>query len=348
MIEEFSLKYKLPKYRIEQFNQQFYRQAIGSFDELSNWSKDLREKLKAEIDFMSLEVDKKFVAQDGKTIKVLFTRKLDGQRIETVLMRHRDGRNTVCVSCMVGCPVNCSFCATGKMGFGGNLTHQEIVDQVMYFQRYLFKLGEAEEPRITNVVYMGMGEPMLNLKAVEDSFNTFTNPEKLAMGARRFTISTSGYIPQLKQLIATGYRGKIAISLHAPNQALRETLMPVAKLYSLDKLMAELDEYVTLTNKRISYEYILIKGVNDLPEHAEELVEMFKHRLHHLNLIPYNPIREVAFERSTSEEIRTFTSILAASGINYTIRVTMGDDVNAACGQLADRENQAHQHKKIK
>lgn len=309
---------------------------------------NLRAQLIDEVDFMSLDVDKEFVSDREDTIKVLFTRKTDGQRIETVLMRHADGRNTVCVSCMVGCPVNCNFCATGKMGFGGNLSATEIVDQVLYFQRYLNNLKEDGEPKVTNVVYMGMGEPMLNLKEVQSSLDIFTDPDKLGMGARRFTVSTSGYIPQFNQLVHNGYRGRVAISLHAPNQELRAKMMPVAKIYPLDKLMQTLDDYVELTNKRISYEYILIKGVNDQKEHADQLIEMFKDRLHHLNLIPYNPIREVEYERSSQDNIRYFTSRLAEAGLNYTIRVTMGDDVNAACGQLADRENRKHVNKRIR
>lgn len=348
MITKFAEENGLPAFRIKQFNQQFYQQAINSFDELSNWPKDLRSKLIEEVEFCSLNVDKEFVSAKEDTIKVLFTRKADDQRIETVLMRHSDGRNTVCVSCMVGCPVNCNFCATGKMGFGGNLTAQEIVDQVLYFQRYLNNLNETGEPKVTNVVYMGMGEPMLNLKEVQASLDIFTDPEKLAMGARRFTISTSGYLPQFKQLVNAGYRGRVAISLHAPNQELRQKMMPVAKIYPLEDLIKTLDEYVELTNKRISYEYILIKGVNDQPEHARQLIALFSHRLHHLNLIPYNPIREVDYERSPNSNIHQFTSMLASAGLNYTIRVTMGDDVDAACGQLADRENKKHVNKRIR
>ncbi len=348
MITQFAQDNQLPSYRIKQFYQQFYQQGIGSFEELSNWPKELRTKLANSVEFMSLDVDKQFVSAKQDTIKVLFTRKSDGQRIETVLMRHADGRNTVCVSCMVGCPVNCNFCATGKMGFGGNLSSQEIVDQVLYFQRYLNALKESGEPRVTNVVYMGMGEPMLNLKEVQGSLDIFTDPDKLGMGARRFTVSTSGYIPQFKQLVANGYRGRVAISLHAPNQELRAKMMPVAKIFPLDALMQTLDEYVEITNKRISYEYILIKGVNDQPEHAQQLIDIFSNRLHHLNLIPYNPIREVEYARSSEENIRQFTSRLASAGINYTIRVTMGDDVDAACGQLADRENRRHVDKRIR
>lgn len=342
MIQEFATKHKLPKFRVDQFNQQFYQQAIESFDELSNWGKDLREKLKQEVEFMSLTEDKAFESERKDTVKVLFKRQ-GGQRIETVLMRHHDGRNTVCVSCMVGCPVNCSFCATGKMGFGGNLSAREVVDQVMYFQRKLAKQDE----KVTNVVFMGMGEPMLNLPEVQLALDIFTDPNKLAMSTRRFTISTSGYIPQFKQLIKDGYRGRIAISLHAPNQELREQLMPVAKLHPLGKLMKALDEYVELTNKRITYEYIMIKDVNDLPKHAHQLADLLSHRLAHVNLIPFNTIKEEAMERSSGNSINRFKQVLEKARIPVTIRATMGDDVDAACGQLVDRENKLHQGIKI-
>jgi 23S rRNA (adenine2503-C2)-methyltransferase len=214
----------------------------------------------------------------------------------------------------------------------------------MYFARMLRETNE----KVSNIVFMGMGEPMLNLPEVQGAIDIFTDEHKLAMSTRRITISTSGYIPQFKKLVADGFRGRVAISLHAPTQELREKLMPVAKLFPLDKLMEALDEYVDLTNKRVSYEYVLIKNFNDTRESARALVELMKHRLHHVNLIPYNPIAERSFERSPQENLRDFTTILADAGINYTIRQTMGDDVNAACGQLADRENKKHVGKSIK
>lgn len=334
LISQFIKKHNLPKYRIEQFNQHFYKDALESFGEFFSFSKEIREKLENEVEFMSLELDKEFVSKTSNTTKVLFKRK-DGQRIETVLMGHKDGRNTVCVSCMVGCPVNCKFCATGKMGFGGNLSATEIVDQVMYFQRKLIK----KDQKVTNIVFMGMGEPMLNLRAVEGAIDVLTAEDKLGMSQRRITISTSGYVRQLKQFVDNGFKGRVAISLHAPNQELRERLMPVAKQHSLDELLEVLDEHVQNTNKRVSYEYIMIKNVNDTPQHAMELVDMFKERLAHINLIPYNPIREETFERSPKGRIKDFCEILEKHRINHSVRFTMGDDVNAACGQLADREN---------
>ena len=335
MLQDFLKKHKVKGFRAKQFYQQFYQQAIASFDELTNWPQDLRESLKNEAEFNSLELVKEISSDKTKTSKVLMKVKRLDKNIEAVLMRHKGGRNTVCVSCMVGCPVGCKFCATGKLGFGGNLLSREIVDQILYFKRMLI----AEEETVTNVVYMGMGEPMLNLREVENSLEVLTNPEQLGISKRKVTISTSGYVPQLREFIQKGFRGRIAVSLHAPNQQLRETLMPVAKQFPLPQLIDVLDEFVELTNKRITYEYILIDGVNDTPQHAKELSDLLSKRLHYVNLIPYNPIEGESFERSSKESIHRFTGILSESNINYSIRASMGDDVGAACGQLAGKSN---------
>lgn len=369
MFQEFIKKYKLPKYRLRQIEEAFYQKPYKSFDEISTLPKDIRDKLSKEIKFSTLKEVKRLESGNSKTIKVLFERR-DGQKIETVLMRHDDGRNTVCTSCMVGCPVGCEFCATGKMGFGGNLSAQEIIDQILYFNRYLLGLKKPE--KITNVVYMGMGEPLLNLPEVQKSIDAITDPDKLSLSKRRITISTSGYIPQFKKLIEDGFKGRVAISLHAPNQELREKIMPVAKLFPLDKLIGAMEWYMELRNKKISYEYIMIYDVNDKKEHAVELVELLKgQRLAHVNLIPYNPIYvsnalELAkekgtfdklpinkysykkFLRSSGNRIHNFAKILTDAGITTTIRVTMGDDVDAACGQLADWENKKNLEKTIR
>jgi 23S rRNA (adenine2503-C2)-methyltransferase len=332
MITDFAEKNKLPKFRIQQFNQFFYKEIGESFDELFTWPKDLKEKLKQEIEFSTIEKVKELVSKEGNTIKTLFKTQ-DGKLIETVLMRHNDGRNTVCVSCMMGCPVNCSFCATGKMGFKGKLSSREIIDQVLYFERYLKKF----EVRVTNVVYMGMGEPMLNLEAILDSIEVLNNPEKIGIGSRKITVSTSGYTRQMRQLFESGFRGRLAISLHASNQKVREELMPVAKQHNLDELMQTIDEYTKLTNKRVSYEYIMIDGITDTDESIRELTKLFGHRLAHINLIPYNRIQGVDYKTSPKDIISKFAERLNKLGIPTTIRITMGADVDAACGQLANQ-----------
>lgn len=333
MIEDFIATHQLPPYRLNQYNLAIYQHLIGSYDELTTWPKALRSQLEEAVPFSSLVVRAQATSNRKDTIKVLFERRADGQKLETVLMKHQDGRNTVCVSCMIGCPVNCSFCATGKLGFRGMLSAIEIVDQVLYFARLL----KAEGAKVTNVVYMGMGEPMLNLDAVLDSVRILTSPHQFGLSQRRITLSTSGYLPQFKQMMQKGFRGRIAVSLHAPNQELRAQLMPVSKAYALEALLEVMDAYVQLTHKRISYEYTLIQGVNDQEEHALQLVELFKNRLAHLNLIPYNPVPGTPFERSPKSQIRRFAQILTHHRIPNSIRVTMGDDIAAACGQLAYR-----------
>jgi len=334
MIKKFLEDNNVPAYRLNQFNKHFYDEYVDSFDQITTWSKDLREKLKQAIPFSTLVKEKSLVSEKKDVIKVLFSLQADSQKkIETVLMKHKDGRNTVCVSCMVGCPVACSFCATGKMGFHGNLTAREIVDQVLYFQRLLKK----DKQKVSNIVFMGMGEPLLNLKNVQEAIDIFTDPKKMGFSSRRITVSTSGYVPQLKQLIEDGYRGRLAVSLHAPNQELREELMPVAKVYPLHQLMEILDDFTKLTNKRISYEYTLIEEVNDLQSHAKQLIKLLKGRLAHVNLIPINPIQGSKFQRPSKNRIFKFASFLKQAKIPYTIRITMGEDIKAACGQLSGK-----------
>lgn len=335
MIESFITSHNLPKFRADQWNEAFYRQTISSFDELSTWPKDLRILLEHEVPFSRIKGASKMQrSARGDTLKMLFERTLDHKIFETVLMRHKDGRNTVCVSCMVGCPVNCTFCATGKLGFGANLTADEIIDQVLFFARVI----KPDQQTISNVVFMGMGEPMLNLPEVEKAITILTSPELMGMSDRRITVSTSGYIPQLRQFIDFGFRGRLAISLHAPTQTLRQTLMPVAKVFPLPDLMKVLDEYSTLTNRRISYEYVMIDKINDTPDHAAELASLLHGRLAHVNLIPYNPIAGMSYKRSSTAAIQQFSNVLDQFGIPYSVRVTMGDDIAAACGQLAGRK----------
>lgn len=330
MITDFAKKHQLPAYRVSQFNKAFYQELVDNFDQLTTWPKNLREELKSQVPYMSLAVELETTSKKGDTTKILFKRD-NGQLIETVIMRHQDGRNTICVSCMRGCPVNCSFCATGKLGYGGRLSAEEIVDQVLYCARLLKK----DHQKVSNIVFMGMGEPMLNLDEVQAAIAVLTDKSKFGLGNRRITISTSGYIPQFEKLVASGFRGRVAISLHAPNQTLRAALMPVARIYPLSQLMKTLDAYVRLTNKRISYEYIMIDGVNDQPKHAHQLVKLLGKRLAHINLIPCNPITGEPYKRSSRENIHAFTHILSAYDIEHSVRVTMGDDINAACGQLA-------------
>ena len=331
MIETFIKNHKTPLFRLTQFYQAFYRDFISSFDELFTWPKTLREELKKEIPFSTITSVSHLKSSDKSTIKVLFKRLPDEKQFESVLIRHDDGRNTVCVSCMIGCPMGCVFCATGKMGFNGNLSDMEIVDQVLDFARILKK----EDRSVTNIVFMGMGEPLSNLENVWDAIKIFTDPRMFGMSMRRITISTCGITPHLHKLITRGYKGRLALSLHAPSQELREKLIPIAAKFPLTELLAEFKEYAKITNKRVSYEYILIADLNDQPKHAHALARLLDPHLEHVNLIPYNPVQGLSFKRSSLASIQRFSNILTKCKIQNTIRVTMGDDIKAACGQLA-------------
>ncbi len=330
MLTQFLLRHTIPSYRVRQFYQAYYKEFIATFDELSTWSKEERKALQDEVVFSSITPLAHQVSQTKDTEKILFSRQ-DNKQFETVLMRHEDGRNTVCVSSMIGCPVGCTFCATGKMGFIGNLKTEEIVDQVLHVARMLKK----DKSVVTNIVFMGMGEPLLNLKAVEAAIRIFTDKNKMGMSERRITISTSGITDKLQELIKHGYKGRLALSLHAPNQVLREQIMPIAKQYPLSRALEVCMQFAKDTNKRISYEYILIDGVNDTIACAEELAHCMDPKLSHVNLIPYNPVSGVLYRRSSPSAIHAFAACLERHHIQHTIRVTMGDDIAAACGQLA-------------
>jgi 23S rRNA (adenine2503-C2)-methyltransferase len=330
-LEEFIKKNNLPNYKIDQLFQQYYTNPINSWDELTTWSLELREKIKEEIPFSKLTNFKEFKSKDNRTIKTLsFTS--EGFPVETVLMKSKS-RNTICVSCMSGCPVGCKFCATGQMKFNRNLDTQEIVDQIMYFKRKLYTTGQT----ITNVVFMGMGEPMLNLDNVIKSIQILTDSQKIGFGHRRITVSTVGYINQLKQFMDKDLGVRIAISLHATNQALREKIMPVvAKENPLTSLIDLLIEYQKKSNKKITYEYMLLNGINDSNEDAFELCKLLKNQIALVNLIKFNSSPCVPYKASNRERIKAFQEILTSRGINNTLRYSYGNDINAACGQLAN------------
>lgn len=336
MFEDFVKENNLQSYRLKQLYQQYYKDDISSWDDLTTWPLELREKLKKTIPFSKLENFQEYVSKDNKTIKTLsFTK--EGFPVETVLIKYPK-RNTICVSCMSGCPVGCTFCATGQMEFNRKLDTQEIVDQILYFKRRLSKGNE----KITNIVYMGMGEPMLNLENVVRSIDILTDPEKVALGRRRITVSTVGYVEQLDQFLSMDLGVKIALSLHAPSQELREKLMPTAaKNNPLDKLMEVLKDYQERSNKKITYEYILIKDINDSKRHAKELAELLRDQIALVNLIRLNPSPLTPFEPSSMNKTHSFQAILNEEGINNTLRQSYGDEINAACGQLANIQKSA-------
>ncbi len=338
MFDQIIKKYKLPSFRLKQLNHAYYKDHVEGIDEVTTLSKDLRAKLADAVDFQPLKVIRTLESAKKDTVKFLFQTK-SGRTFETVLMMHEDNRNTVCVSCMQGCPVGCQFCATGKLGYNGNLTADEMVAQVLFAAKHL-KTNHPERQEVSNVVFMGMGEPMLNFENIWRAYEILTDPDKFGLSKRRVTISTSGFIKGIEELIKRNYKGRLAISLHAPNQQLREKLMSnVAKSNPLDDLIKVLDKFEKTNNKRITYEYILIDNLTDTQVAAEEIIKIFKARLAHFNLIPYNPVSGVQFKRPGIDRISAFENRLKQAGIPVSVRVTMGDDIQAACGQLAGQRS---------
>lgn len=322
------------KYRITQIEKALYKEFVQSFDEVTTLSKDLREKLKNEFPFSSLKVKVEKVSSNKQTEKVLFET-YDEQPVETVLMRHRTGRITLCVSCQVGCPNKCIFCATGKLGLKRDLETKEIIDQYLYFARKLKK----EDKKINNIVFMGMGEPFLNYDNVLHAVEILNNPHKIGLGFRHITISTCGIIPGIEKFMQEGIQVNLAISLHAPNDELRTRLMPINKAYPLEELMETLRKFVNKTGRRIFYEYIMLKGMNDSPKEAMELGKLLQGKMAHVNLIAYNPIdTEDPLQKTHEADIRKFQKILEEYGVPSTLRASLGDDIDAACGQLTAKQ----------
>jgi len=316
-----------PAFRFKQVQKLIYQDLIGDWQEASNLPLVLREKLNQEcplnIEGEMLEIDQK------KSTKKAIITLIDGLKVETVLVRHKDGRNTVCVSSQVGCPLGCAFCATGEMGFERSLDAMEIVEQVLFFARYLKKSNE----KISNIVYMGMGEPFLNYDHVLTSIKTLNHPEKFGLGARHISISTSGIIEGIKKFTQEKMQINLAISLHAPTDELRSELMPVNKKYQLKKVLLAVDNYIEKTGRRVMFEYVMIKGINDSSKQAERLSLIMKKPLYMVNLISYNPTGR--FEASSNETIEKFKKILQKKGVAVTQRVSFGGELQAACGQLA-------------
>ena len=312
------------KFRAKQIHNWIYAKSVSNIDEMTNLSKDFREQLKQVATVTESKIKVKQVSSDG-TLKYLIEYP-DGECVETVLMRFDNRANlTACVSSQVGCAVNCSFCATGKGGFKRNLTYQEIIEQVLSIQR-------DTGLKVTNIVFMGQGEPLLNLNNVLKALEIFNNDFQI--GARRITISTSGIIPQIKRLAEMNLQSTLAISLHVPNHKLRAELMPIEKKYPIDELKNALLDYVEKTGRRITVEYILIHGFNDTPEVAKELAILLKGLKCNINLIPYNSVIENDYKKPSNNDIMKFKYLLEHSGKKVTVRLERGADIDAACGQL--------------
>lgn len=323
-------------FRYAQIENAIYKNFITDFDEMTTLSKKVREILKTHTFFKSLEATEVVHSENEQTTKILFKTET-GEFIESVIMRHLTGRVTLCISSQAGCPMACTFCATGKLGLLKNLKNYEIIEQIFFAAKML----NEEWTRLRNIVFMGMGEPFLNYKVVKEVIQTASNQKKFDLGNRRITVSTCGIVPGIKAFTKDFPQTSLAVSLHAPNDEVRKSIMPVEHTYPLDMLMEALDEYTDTTNKRIFYEYIMINGVNDHIKLAHELGKLLEGRLAHVNFIPYNPWEGTNSDGMSPTPrfiIEKFQKILQHYGIASTIRATMGDDIDAACGQLANKK----------
>lgn len=330
-LEDWLVEQSEPKFRAKQIFDWLYVKRINSFSEMTNLSKELREKLAQSFEITTLEVAVKQESKDG-TIKFLFELQ-DGYTIETVLMRHEYG-NSVCVTTQVGCRIGCTFCASSIGGLKRNLEAGEIVSQVLTVQK---ALDETDE-RVSQVVIMGIGEPFENYDEMMGFLKIINHDKGLNIGARHITVSTSGIIPKIYDFANESLQINFALSLHAADNETRSRLMPINRAYDLDKLMEAIEYYVEKTNRRITFEYGLFGGVNDQVHHARQLAEMIKHLNCHVNLIPVNHVPERDYVKTTKEDVFKFENELKRRGINATIRRNQGADIDAACGQLRAKE----------
>lgn len=312
------------KFRAEQIFKWIYKEKVKSFDEMTNLSIELREKLKENYTMCNYNILKNQESKDG-TKKYLFD-VLDGNAIETVLMQYHHGK-TVCVSSQIGCKMGCKFCASTGIQFVRNLTAGEIVEQILAVEQDI-------NDKISNIVFMGIGEPLDNYDNVIKAIKIMNNPKGLEIGTRHISISTSGLVPRIYDLANEKIQCTLSISLHATTDEKRSSMMPVNNRYNIEELMKACKDYIKITNKRISFEYALAKDNNDNLEDAQRLVDLLKGMLCHVNLIPINKIENGKFSKSTNENILKFRDFLNEHGIVATVRRELGSDIDAACGQL--------------
>ena len=347
------------KFRAGQVMKWIHQFFVTDFAEMTNISGKLREKLEKLCEIKAPEVVHKNYSKDGTRKWVFRVGEGDGSLVETVLIpaEHRSGlRRTLCISSQVGCALDCSFCSTGKQGFQRDLTPDEIIGQLWVANySYMEDVPVADRERsVTNVVMMGMGEPLLNYDAVLSSMRIMLDDFAYGMSKRRVTLSTSGVVPKIDQLVKD-IDVALAISLHAPNDELRNELVPINKKYPLAQLIAACQRYIAKdgnesSRKHVTIEYVMLDGVNDHPEHAQQMIKLLKNLPSKINLIPFNPFPHAPYGRSSRNRIISFQKTLSDAGFVCTIRQTRGDDIDAACGQLvgqvADRTRRAEQWKK--
>ena len=317
----------LPSFRALQVYKWLHR-GVASFDEMSDLSKVLRQQLSEKYYIANAVVERKLISKIDNTIKYLF-RFQDGEYVESVLMDYHHG-HTICISTQVGCKMNCSFCATGKSGFSRNLTPSEMLAQI--------QSAQADEGiRISNVVLMGMGEPLDNYENVLRFLELVSSDEGMNIGMRHISVSTCGIVDKIYDLAERKLQITLSISLHAPNDEIRSRTMPINRRWGVEDLLKACKYYEKMTNRRISFEYAMISGVNDSDTCAKELAGRLKGTLSHVNLIPVNDVTGNYYRKSSNDRLRKFSSILEANGITATVRRTLGSDIDASCGQLRRR-----------
>lgn len=316
-------------FRVPQIFEWLYVKGAENWESMTNLSKSFRRQLSENFTFSSLKLLKTIDSSDGDTTKFLWELE-DGKLVESVLIRAPD-RRTVCVSSQVGCPAKCAFCASGKEGLIRNLTTAEIVEQVVQIDRFL----KDKEERVCHVVFMGMGEPFENYENVMRAIALFNSPQGLHISQRKITVSTVGIVDKILRFAEENIKVNLVLSLHAPHQRIRQKIIPYARKYALEDILAAMLFFTQKTKRDITYEYTLISGINDQKEHAEELSCLLKGHPCTVNLIPYNPIDGLRLQRPEKETIEEFKEILEKAKIPTTWRYTKGKDIAAACGQLA-------------
>ena len=337
-----------PAYRVQQLLGWVYRKLAVYWDEMTDLPQAFRQKLAAAANLHTLTPVHEVKAKDG-TVKILFSLP-DGKTVETALMKFAASasgrpvpktcanRYTICVSTQVGCPIGCPFCATGQQGFERNLTAGEIIDQVLYFARLLQDRSQGSEgERVDNIVFMGMGEPLTNYDAVWQSIEMLNSPDGFGLSARSMTVSTSGLIPGIRRLSGEKLQVGLAISLHAPDDKLRNQLVPVNKKYRLEELIPACREYFAQTGRRVSFEYALFDGVNDSLPQAQALADLLHGLNCHVNLITANSTANQTLRPSPRGQVLAFQKALQTRGITCTLRQSRGQDIDAGCGQLRSR-----------
>ncbi|MFW6286198.1 MAG: 23S rRNA (adenine(2503)-C(2))-methyltransferase RlmN [Nanoarchaeota archaeon] len=331
-IETFFKENKHPDFRFKQLKRAILKENITNFQDITTLSKQLREELKIKFNINYLTLIKK--EENNETIKFLF-KTLDNNFIESVLMKHIDNRKTLCISSQIFCPLNCKFCATGANKFKRNLTTEEIVWQVLLVNNFL----KNQKIKITNIVFMGMGEPFLNYENVIESIEIFNNRSYFNIGTRHIVISTVGITPKIYDFANLNLQAKLAISLHASNNKLRDELMPINKKHNIQEIINATNYYISKTNRKVTFEYLLIKDVNDSINHSKELINIINKiqnkKLIFVNLIIYNPHQYATYKQPLKKQVIQFRNFLLENGIDCNVRKSMGDDISSACGQLS-------------